>query len=148
MLSMCSLSVQSMSAMPALRWKHSLPAGPVYYADEHHGGETQKRIDEEVTKLLKGAYSRVETLLVGCEFCCALHWLPGTLDGGVAAALSVLALCWPAPQQRICIQATRAGSSLVYVSPLLQQGEPKPGGPAHWPPVLCGRLAPTWPLSV
>ena len=52
--------------MPALKVKHNLPAGPVYYADEHHGGETQKRIDEEVTKLLKGAYSRVETLLVGC----------------------------------------------------------------------------------
>ena len=65
MLSMCSLSLQAVSAMPALTLKHKLPAGPVYYADEHHGGETQKRIDEEVTKLLKGAYSRVETLLVG-----------------------------------------------------------------------------------
>ena len=66
MPSMCRLSLQAASVMPAIKVNYNLPAGPVYYADEHHGGETQKRIDEEVTKLLKGAYSRVETLLVGC----------------------------------------------------------------------------------
>ena len=129
---MATISLQAVSGMPALKLKHALPAGPVYYADEHHGGETQKRIDEEVTKLLKGAYSRVETLLVGCEFCFVLDHLPD--NGGSTPGQ---ALYWQAPQQHVGVQAALSRQLPdLHEPPLCSRGKPKPGQAALWPPVL------------
>ena len=44
-------------------------SGPVYLNSDRHGeratsGDTQRRIDAEVTKMLREAYKRVTTLLV------------------------------------------------------------------------------------
>ena len=59
---------------------HTPGAGPVYLQDEGQGpratsGDTHRRIDAEVTRMLREAYSRVTSLLVG------LH--PHTVDLGI-----------------------------------------------------------------
>ena len=48
---------------------HTLGAGPVYLNKDRErdtvSGDTSRRIDAEVTKMLREAYSRVTDLLVG-----------------------------------------------------------------------------------
>lgn len=63
---MNQLGIQALNFYLSAVTMHS---GPVYLNSERHGeratsGDTQRRIDAEVTKMLREAYSRVTALLV------------------------------------------------------------------------------------